>query len=105
MMAPFSSRDMATLVSPMRGAAVAIPAASRSAGLDREESFNIVDRRRRGGQGRMNDDVDVCQIYPLFACDSESRSEYVPSNQVATVARARQTPTLKVFNERKAIYW
>lgn len=42
MKAPFSSRDIATLVSPMRGAAVAMPAASRARGRDLVERLNIV---------------------------------------------------------------
>ena len=51
MKAPFSSRDMATLVSPMRGTAVAMPAASRARGRDLAEKLNIV-----GGNNEWNMD-------------------------------------------------
>ena len=49
---------MATLVSPIRGAAVAMPAASRTAGRTGEERLSIVgtgdgeDERGGGGEGQ-----------------------------------------------------
>lgn len=80
MNAPFSSKDIATLVSPMRGAAVAMPAASRVNGRDLAERWSIVADNDelegiRGGrwyevksvESRMA--TDITEYLPLFPRD------------------------------------